>query len=93
MRSAVKTIQLVTSMLLLSLASACSQQPLTAPDELDTSSTLTHSRLDPKVIVAFENKIVETLLATEKQTPAERNRVGETLLQTPGGGKSSSPKC
>ena len=81
MRSAVKTIQLVTSMLLLSLASACSQQPLTAPDELETSSTLTHSRLDPKVIVAFENKIVETLLATEKQTPAERNRVGETLLE------------
>ncbi|MDC1479152.1 DUF885 domain-containing protein [Pseudomonadales bacterium] len=81
MRSAVKTVQFVTSVLLLNLASACSQQPLTAPDELDTPSTLTHSRLDPKLIVAFENKIVETLLATEKQTPAERNSVGETLLE------------
>ena len=81
MRSAVKTVQFVTSVLLLNLASACSQQPLTAPDELDTPSTLTHSRLDPKLIVAFENKIVETLLATEKPTPAERNKVGETLLE------------
>ena len=81
MRSAVKTVQFVTSVLFLSLASACSQQPLTAPDELGTPSTLTKTRLDPKLIVAFENKIVETLLATEKQTPAERNSVGETLLE------------
>ena len=81
MRSAVKTVQFVTSVLLLSLASACSQQPLTASDELGTPSTLTQTRLDPKLIVAFENKIVETLLATEKPTPAERNKAGETLLE------------
>ena len=81
MRSAVKTVQFITSVLLLNLASACSQQPLTAPDELGTPSTLTQTRLDPKLIVAFENKIVETLLATEKPTPAERKKAGETLLE------------
>jgi len=81
MRSPLKTAQFVTSVILLSLSSACSQQPLTASDELDKTSTFTHTRLNPELIVAFENKIVETLLSSQRLTPSERNEAGVSLLE------------
>ncbi len=81
MQCSARAIQFTAWALFLSLLSACSQQLVTAAAESEKPAYSTRPRLDPKLIVAFENKIVETLLADQKHPPKQRDSVGITLSE------------